>query len=307
MKLKYTIKEGAPSPMVFISMHLGYPDEPLDLSPYTSVSLQIREATNKKIMIFIKTFVPRVSLKGIENSITLRHNQNIIQLVPGINHYKIRLKEFKTPRWWLEYMNVNGLQLPEELFDNVVGFDMQFNPAGSDFQFGKHESIIIENIAFHRSLSLPAFVLIVIILCYYTGISTFLILKRMRVGTQKLPLHKPLELSSYRGDELHRIKSFIESHYNDPDISTRMIYKALGIPVSRVFNLCKEEYRLTFKQLINKMRIEEAKRLLRETDLRIIDIALNLGFNDISYFNKLFKTCERVTPAEYREKGKHSQ
>jgi YesN/AraC family two-component response regulator len=83
-----------------------------------------------------------------------------------------------------------------------------------------------------------------------------------------------------------------------------MLYTTLGIPQDRVFALVMSEYGLTFKQLINKMRIEEAKRMLKETDLRIIDIALNLGFNNISYFNNIFKANEGETPSDFRDSKK---
>lgn len=101
-----------------------------------------------------------------------------------------------------------------------------------------------------------------------------------------------------------RIKEFIETNYHLADISTRMVSEKLGIPQSRVFELLKKEFSLTFKQLINKMRINEAKRLLKETELIVIDIALNLGFNNVSYFNNLFKMYEGETPSDYRENRK---
>lgn len=54
------------------------------------------------------------------------------------------------------------------------------------------------------------------------------------------------------------------------------------------------EYLLTY-------RIEMAKRLLRETDLLIIDIALNTGFSNGAYFTKIFKEITGKTPKEYRK------
>ena len=132
----------------------------------------------------------------------------------------------------------------------------------------------------------------------------FILIKRPFIKTETIPKQKPVVTTSYKERDLLRIIDYIESHYYDPHISTRMIYQKLGIPPSRVFNLLKEKYQLSFKQLINKMRIEEAKRLLKETDLRIIDIAFDLGFNNISYFNNLFKMFESKTPSNYRYNGK---
>jgi YesN/AraC family two-component response regulator len=118
-----------------------------------------------------------------------------------------------------------------------------------------------------------------------------------------MPKQKPVEITSYREQDLTRVREFIESHYSNPEISTRMLYKSLGIPPEKVFTLVLNEYGLTFKQLINKMRIEEAKRLLQESDLRITDIAMNVGFNELTYFNRLFKKYEKMTPSGFRDKA----
>jgi YesN/AraC family two-component response regulator len=67
----------------------------------------------------------------------------------------------------------------------------------------------------------------------------------------------------------------------------------------------------SFKQVIGKnfidylteLRMDKAKELLRETDHKINDIAVKVGYQ-ISYFNRLFKKLESVTPGEYRERSR---
>jgi AraC-like DNA-binding protein len=307
IELRYTLRKGASTPLVFITTYVGSPEKPLDISQYESLTIRVREATNKRIMLFIKTFVPGISLPENKNANTLRHNQYILQLHPGVQLYTISLKEFVTPSWWIDMMKVELSRLPEESFRNVITIDMQFNIDGSDYKLDTSEKIVIENISFHRSVSIIVISILSLVMLYYLGFISITIIRKVRAGAWKLPDQRPLDVSSYREKELLRIKDFIESHYHDPNISTRMIYKVLGIPQDRVFDLLKQEYRLTFKQLINKMRIEEAKRILSNTDLRIIDIALNLGFNNISYFNNLFKSYEGISPSDFRDKNKTSK
>lgn len=53
------------------------------------------------------------------------------------------------------------------------------------------------------------------------------------------------------------------------------------------------------------MRIEHSKELLRHQNIRLTDIALMVGFEDQSYFTKVFKKMTGSTPLHYREtKGK---
>jgi AraC-like DNA-binding protein len=302
--LRYKLESGASTPMVFTTHTIGTVEKPLDLSGFESVSLKIREATNEGIVLFIKTFLPGISSPEAKNAQTLRHNQYVLRISPDTHLYTIGLREFETGIWWLDMMKVKESAIPKETFTRVISFDMQFNQAGSDYRLDTHEKVVIESISFHRSMSFISKLIIAALIICYASLAGIFIIKKIRKEKLKIPGQKPLEVSSYKEQELARIRVYLESHYNDPEISTRMVYKELGIPQARVFELLKEKYRLTFKQLIIKMRIEEAKRILRETDLRIIDIAFSLGFNNISYFNNLFKTIVGETPSDYRDREK---
>jgi AraC-like DNA-binding protein len=57
-------------------------------------------------------------------------------------------------------------------------------------------------------------------------------------------------------------------------------------------------------QYINQKKIERAQVMLIIDDLPIKEIAYNLSFDNISYFNKLFKSLTGLTPGEYK-KGLH--
>jgi len=56
----------------------------------------------------------------------------------------------------------------------------------------------------------------------------------------------------------------------------------------------------SFKEYLNMVRIEESKRLLANTDYSVIDIAIATGFEDQSYFSKVFKKYTGLTPKQYR-------
>lgn len=51
------------------------------------------------------------------------------------------------------------------------------------------------------------------------------------------------------------------------------------------------------------MRIKKAEYLLLHTELKIIDIALEAGFEDANYFSSLFKRETQMTPSNYRKKN----
>ena len=68
--------------------------------------------------------------------------------------------------------------------------------------------------------------------------------------------------------------------------------------------LNKQYFCRAFKQVTGKTPIECAAEQLSLSYLSITDIALSCGFNDLSYFNRLFKRNKGVTPSNYRKKFK---
>lgn len=66
-------------------------------------------------------------------------------------------------------------------------------------------------------------------------------------------------------------------------------------------SIFKQSTGSSFKEYLNMVRIEESKRLLANTDYSIIDIAVAAGFEDQSYFSRVFKKYTGLTPKQYRQ------
>lgn len=66
----------------------------------------------------------------------------------------------------------------------------------------------------------------------------------------------------------------------------------------------KKETNETIKNYINRKKVEEAKRIMQTSKMKLIDIATNLSFNDQSHFTKVFKEHTGLTPKQYYSKIK---
>lgn len=73
-----------------------------------------------------------------------------------------------------------------------------------------------------------------------------------------------------------------------------------GINEKYLGRLFKENTGLSFSDYRNKMRLNEAAYILRNSDLKIIDIALSVGYDNVSYFSKKFRSEYGISPTEYR-------
>jgi AraC-like DNA-binding protein len=98
------------------------------------------------------------------------------------------------------------------------------------------------------------------------------------------------------------IKQIIESNYQDQDFSSKSLAGQLNwspVELSRKFKMIMGT---TFPDYINTLRIGKAKKLLKETDKKIFEIAYEVGYNNIEHFNSMFKRYEKISPTYFREK-----
>ena len=74
---------------------------------------------------------------------------------------------------------------------------------------------------------------------------------------------------------------------------------------SYLCRLFKRELGITVNAYLTKVRVEHSKELLK-TEEAIADIARLCGFSDQSYFTKVFRQSEGVTPLKYRKNSQNS-
>jgi AraC-like DNA-binding protein len=110
-----------------------------------------------------------------------------------------------------------------------------------------------------------------------------------------------LKSSSVEGTEQlsDRLLAYFYRHY-DEQISLAKVARALGASPSGIMHKVKKETGRTFTELLNGVRIKEAKRLLTFTALPLGEISLRCGFRDQSYFTKVFRKFVNIGPREFR-------
>ena len=94
----------------------------------------------------------------------------------------------------------------------------------------------------------------------------------------------------------------IEQSHADNCLSVNWLSAQLSYSANYLGVVFKREYGLTISDYINQYRVERAKALMDETNLKIYEIAFQVGFNDQHYFSKTFKKFAECSPSEYRER-----
>lgn len=108
----------------------------------------------------------------------------------------------------------------------------------------------------------------------------------------------------YTFDNLNKIKQlkstfiYIQSHFNE-EITLYMLAKNIHMNPNYFCRFFKEITHQTPIQYLNHYRIETACEKLTTTDKTVTEIAMECGFNDVSYFVKVFKKFKGKTPTNY--------
>ncbi len=96
---------------------------------------------------------------------------------------------------------------------------------------------------------------------------------------------------------------FMQYNYSEP-LTLADIAKAAHLSVSRLAHLFREQMGVTLVDYLTNVRINHAKRLLLSTEHNCTRICYDVGYNNQSYFTRVFKQITGVTPREFRNQNK---
>ena len=96
------------------------------------------------------------------------------------------------------------------------------------------------------------------------------------------------------------IYRYVQLNYRHK-LSAKDIASEFHVNASYASRRFSQRYQITITEHISRVRTERAKMLLQETEAPIGNIALNVGFDDINYFSRVFKKITSISPLEYRK------
>lgn len=102
---------------------------------------------------------------------------------------------------------------------------------------------------------------------------------------------------------VEEVKQYITEHFRE-NIDRESIAAAIFITPNYLSRSFKSETGLSLREYINCLRIQEAKRLLSQTNKGVSEIAVEVGFENFSYFSTVFKKMCGMSPLSYRNSRK---
>ena len=126
---------------------------------------------------------------------------------------------------------------------------------------------------------------------------------------------KDLKIDTYRsggagGQHVNKTDSvanqicmYIDAHYQE-EIHRDQLAELVFLNTDYMSRIFKKEKGISISTYILQKRVDEAKKLLVQSNLPINTVSLYVGYSNFSYFTKMFKENTGYTPLEYRRKVK---
>jgi len=117
-----------------------------------------------------------------------------------------------------------------------------------------------------------------------------------------LQLEDANSASQYR-KAIVKVQKLIQEEFANPELNLETIAQRVYLHPTYLSELFKETTGQKFIDYVTDVRMEEARRILRETDAKMYEVALAVGYTSPKYFSTLFRKRFQLTPMSYRERA----
>lgn len=295
--------------------------QPVDLSDYTRIALNI-SCTPANILIFhIYSFDSHVSTLGDISS--YRKASMYLDCSNEVQSKILDVNRFIVPAWWLHR---HGMKLSDTGFqiEKVLGFQLT---SSHQSPLDVISSVEITDLAL-QGRYWRHFELITLCLAVFGGAAVVWGFKAYKASSVRAQSAKidvdeqrfhsedngpPFTNSDTEVDVAHAhqdtesVLRFFANEYANVEMSLEYTAIKLQINRNKINAILKNNVGLTSSEYIKKLRLDEAARLLEsDEDYRIATIAQAVGYQNVSYFNRIFKTEYGCSPKSYRQKFRNN-
>ena len=139
---------------------------------------------------------------------------------------------------------------------------------------------------------------------YYNKIIQQIVNTVITIVARNIALKLPEKIKENRGEAVLDILHYIQQHIYEPEkLKAEQMSKKFGISLSYLGRYFRKHTGETMQQYITNYKLRLVEMRLLHSDMRINEIAYELGFTDESHLNRIFKKYKGMNPSEFRKKG----
>lgn len=280
-----------------------------NLSRYSTLRIALRcKPANDLNFVLYSVDEPLTAATEFQN---LRPSLTSFPCGEELEQVDINLSALVTQEWWL---SERGLPPTDTAYNlkqvfSVALVNSRQSPLGQPVRVevtqllfrGWHPQRLAAALA---SLVLASAMLVFLIYHRYLG----RLLKPIETHIEPATSYQPLKVTAKKDRDKHAVLQYLAKEYTHPNLSLQQVMQQLGINRTKLNHILKEETGLTFSSYLNHLRLTEAARLLLEKDTAsVAEIAYSVGYNNASYFNRIFKSEYGCAPTAYRKRETDKQ
>lgn len=101
-------------------------------------------------------------------------------------------------------------------------------------------------------------------------------------------------------NELRKAKEYVARHFADPNLGLVEAASYAGLSPAHFSHVFKKSAGISFTRYVQRVRVDEAKQLLRRSEKSVTEICFCCGFNSVAHFIRVFRAQEHTTPSGYK-------
>lgn len=277
----------------------------VDLSRFSTATIKIRCVPRNELSFILHLYEDKITKLDDINS--FRKVSSFFTCDEVWQEIRVSLDRLVTPEWWLQSRGLN-LSNQQYSLTKVKGISLTNT---TQTPRNKKISVFVGSVTMQGlQISwvivgcLSLFILCAFMIMVYLQRPLFETQShalKVKSTPQESPPPQQLNIQSKREREADLLIAFLLSNYSNTHISLEHTADALGINRTKINLILKEATGQTFSVYLNKLRLTEASRLLKEKQITVSEAAFAVGFGSISYFNRVFKKEFGCPPSQFRD------
>ena len=261
----------------------------IDFSQYDAIEIGIKTDKARRIPFNLSVQNKLETHQYVRSFIEVRKNQDL---------YTLRFKDFFTPTSWYDQNQIAQIEIPKQDFAKIEALSFEschLLDKGIRDEFTIHKLILKKNLTWTYIITITLASLSIILLRIYC-FDLF--------NKGKEVIHIPIKhIENAPTNNIEdNILAFLAENYTNPNLSLSDIADEFGKSNNDLSKLIKEKTEKTFPKYITFLRIEEAKRILKNKEYQTIsEVGYTVGFNSPSNFIRVFKGEVGVSPKVFSE------
>lgn len=292
LQMDFILRKGFVRPYTGIS--LAMPDnEIFNISRYNQLNLDLETKNVSNLVIYLNTYNDTLKNSHIKHKLLFFcHN---IEMTGYRSLFKLKINDFKVPDWWYDVNNMSPSQEIKHDWGKIISISIA---TGLTPDTDIKRQISVHSVTFVQNNRQVIYLMILVFLLVFC---ILFIIRYLRYSNQEVIIkYKPIEIKD-NPNTPSSFLDYINRNFHNPELSLDIISKNTGVSQRKISESIASQYNCNVKTYINRIRINESIRLLKETQLNISEIAYKVGFSSPNNFNRVFKYITEKTPSDFQQ------